>query len=124
MRWSDEEFKKRLKEVEDFSFSYIGSNLTLDMIAIRSTSNDPKKFNSAVKTFFRNLNLPAILCSFNPEVIENGLMVLGKNRPLIYAATKDNWKDMADLALMYNCPLVVFAPNDLNLLKSLTTNPT
>ncbi len=117
---SDEEFKNRLKEIEDFSFTYIGSNLTLDMVAIRSTSNDPKKFNLAVKTFSENSTLPAILCSFNPEVVENGLMVLGKNSPLIYAATKDNWKDMADLALMYNCPLAVFAPNDLKLLKSLT----
>ncbi len=116
----DEEFKNRLKEIEDFSFTYIGSNLTLDMVAIRSTSNDPKKFNLAVKTFSENSTLPAILCSFNPEVVENGLMVLGKNSPLIYAATKDNWKDMADLALMYNCPLAVFAPNDLKLLKSLT----
>lgn len=113
-------FKKRIKEVEDFSFNYIGMSLKLDMVAIRSTSNDPKKFNVAVKSFSEASALPAILCSFNPEVVENGLMVIGKNRPLIYAATKDNWKDMANLALMYNCPLVVSAPNDLNLLKSLT----
>ncbi|MDH5795876.1 MAG: acetyl-CoA decarbonylase/synthase complex subunit gamma, partial [Candidatus Bathyarchaeota archaeon] len=38
---------------------------------------------------------------------------------LLYAATKDNWKNMAELALMYDCPLAVFAPNDLKLLKSL-----
>jgi acetyl-CoA decarbonylase/synthase complex subunit gamma len=31
----------------------------------------------------------------------------------------DNWKDMAELALMYHCPLVVSAPNDLNALVSL-----
>jgi len=116
----EEEFKKRLKDVEDFSFSYIGSNLTLDMVAIRSTSSDPQKFGAAVKMFADSSHLPTVLCSFNPEVIENGLLVLGKSRPLIYAATKDNWKDMADLALMYNCPLAVFAPNDLKMLKSLT----
>ena len=115
-----EAFKKRLKEVEDFTFNYIGMNLKLDMVAIRSTSNDPKKFNEAVKVFSETSTLPAVLCSFNPEVIENGLMVVGKSRPLIYAATRDNWKDMADLALMYSCPLVVSAPNDLNTLKSLT----
>jgi len=68
---SDEELKKRLKEVESFSYTYIGSNLTLNMIAIRSTSNDPEKFNSAVKIFSETSDLPAILCSFNPEVIEN-----------------------------------------------------
>jgi len=116
----DDEFKKRVKGVEDFSYTYIGMNLSLDMIAIRSTSNDPQRFSSAVKRFMETSSLPAILCSFNPDVIENGLLVLGKNRPLIYAATEDNWRDMANLALMYDCPLAVFAPNDLTLLKSMT----
>ena len=41
-------------------------------------------------------------------------------KPLLYGATKDNWKEMAEIALMYNCPLVVFAPDDIKLLKSLT----
>jgi len=41
-------------------------------------------------------------------------------RPLIYAATEENWSDMAELALMYNCPLTIFAPNNLNLLRALS----
>jgi acetyl-CoA decarbonylase/synthase complex subunit gamma len=115
----EDEFKKRVKEIEDFLFNYIGMNLRLDMVAIRSTSNDPKKFSAAAKRFSESSKLPAVLCSLNPQVIEESLLVLGKSRPLIYAATKANWKDMADLALMYNCPLVVSAPNDLKLLKAM-----
>src|SRR5208283_2255185 len=42
-----------------------------------------------------------------------------KARPLLYAATQSNWKDMAELALMYDAPLVVSAPNDLTTLVSL-----
>ncbi|RLI40611.1 acetyl-CoA decarbonylase/synthase complex subunit gamma, partial [Candidatus Bathyarchaeota archaeon] len=38
----------------------------------------------------------------------------------IYAATKDNWKEMAELALMYKCPLAVFAPGDPELIRSLS----
>ena len=116
---NEEDFKERLKNIEDFYFSYIGNSLTLDMVAIRSTSNDPQKFQSMVKIFSDTSSLPAILCSFDPEIIRNGLALIGKNRPLIYADTKDNWKEMADLAIMYNCPLTVYAPNDLDLLKSL-----
>jgi acetyl-CoA decarbonylase/synthase complex subunit gamma len=116
---NDEDLEKRVKAVQSFTYTYIGMDLTLDMLAIRSTSNDPKKFGATVKKIMQHSNLPIILCSFNSEVIEDGLLTLGKNRPLIYAATKENWKDMADLALMYNCPLVVHAPNDLSLLKSL-----
>ena len=117
---SDEEISSRVKRTEKFSYEYIGYTLTLDMIAVRSTSNDPQKFKAAVKKVVENTNLPLILCSLNPDVLEAGLMAAPKARSLLYAATKDNWKGMAELALMYDCPLVVSAPNDLTLLSSLT----
>ncbi len=113
-------FTKRVQGVDAFSYTYIGMQLRLDMVALRSTSNEPAAFTAAVKRLAEISSRPAVLGSFIPEVMESGLLVLGKKRPLIYAATKDNWRDMADLALMYDCPLAVFAPNDLNLLRSLT----
>jgi len=116
---SDDELLGRVKKTAGFKYEYIGQELKLNMIAVRSTSDDPEKFKSAVKKVVENTSLPLILCSFNPAVLESGLVAASKMRPLIYAATKDNWKDMAELALMYDCPLAVFAPNDLNLLRSL-----
>jgi acetyl-CoA decarbonylase/synthase complex subunit gamma len=116
---SDNELLGRLKKTEGFRYEYIGQELKLNMIAVRSTADDPEKFKSAVKKVVENTSLPLILCSFNPTVLESGLVAASKRRPLIYAATKDNWKDMAELALMYDCPLAIFAPNDLNLLRSL-----
>lgn len=115
----DEELLGRVKKTQEFTYDYIGTTLKLNMIAVQSTSDDPEKFKSAVKKVAENTNLPILLCSFNPTILESGLMVISKRKPLIYAATKDNWKDMAELALMYNCPLAIFAPNDLNLLRSL-----
>jgi acetyl-CoA decarbonylase/synthase complex subunit gamma len=116
---SDEELLARVKKTEGFSYLYIGQKLKLNMIAVRSTSDDPDKFKAAVKKVAANTRLPLVLCSFNPQVMENGLMATPKTRPLIYAATENNWKDMAELSLMYDCPLVVFAPNNLKLLRSL-----
>ena len=116
----EEELLLRVKKTENFSFIYIGRELKLNMIAVRSTSNDPEKFRMTVRKVIENSKLPLVFCSLRPEVIEAGLMAAPKARPLIYAATKDNWKDMAELALMYDCPLAVFAPNDLKLLRSLT----
>jgi len=115
----DEELLGRVKKTEGFEYVYIGQKLKLNMIAIRSTSNDPEKFKTVVKKVAEGTTLPLILCSFSPEVLEAGIMAIPKQRPLLYAATKDNWKDMAELALMYSCPLAVFAPNDLKLLRSL-----
>ena len=115
----ENEILNRVKKTENFSFDYIGQSLKLNMIAVRSTSNDADKFKAAVKKVADNTNLPVILCSLNPSVVEAGLMAAPKARPLLYAATEDNWKEMAELALMYNCPLTASAPNNPKLLKSL-----
>ncbi len=117
---SEEELLKRLKKTEQWNYEYIGYTLKLDMIAVRSTSNDPEKFKTVIKKIVENTKLPLILCSLNSNVIAAGLKAAPKNRSLIYSATKENWKSMAELSLMYNCPLVVSAPNDLNMLVSLT----
>ena len=116
---AESELLERVKKTENFSYEYIGYTLKLNMIAVRSTSNDPEKFKAAVKKVAETSSLPLILCSLNPNVLEAGLMAAPNAKPLLYAATMDNWKDTAELALMYHCPIVVSAPNDLSLLVSL-----
>ena len=116
---AEQDVVDRIKHVEGFSYDYIGTQLKLDMIAVRSTSGDAEKFKATVKTVSETTKLPMILCALNSSVLEAGLMAAPKARPLLYAANKENWKDMAELALMYSCPLVVSAPNDLNTLVSL-----
>ena len=115
----EDELIKRVKEIESFSYDYIGQKLKLDLIAVRSALNDAKAFGLVVKKVSSITNLPLILCSLDPNIIEAGLIEASSRRPLIYAATKDNWKEMAELSLMYKCPLAVFSPNDLKMLKSL-----
>jgi acetyl-CoA decarbonylase/synthase complex subunit gamma len=115
----EEEMLDRVSKTERFSFEYIGQTLKLDMIAVRSTSNDPDKFAATVKKVVENTGLPLILCSLNPAVLEAGLTAAQNSRPLLYAATRENWKDMAELALKFKCPLAIFAPNDLKMLRSL-----
>ncbi len=116
---SENQILSRVNKAERFYFEYIGQKLKLDMIAVRSTSNNPDKFKTTVNLVTENTQLPLILCSLTPTVLEAGLTTTSKPKPLLYAATKDNWKEVAELALKYDCPLVVSAPNNLNLLKSL-----
>lgn len=116
---TEEEILDRVKKTDEFNFEYIGQDLKLDMVAVRSTSDDPDRFKATVKKVVENTDLPLILCSLDANVLEAGLVAAPKSRPLLYAATNDNWKDMAELALTYDCPLTVFAPHSVKLLKSL-----
>lgn len=116
---TENELVNRVKRAEQFSYEYIGYTLKLDMIAVRSTSNDPERFRATVKKVTETTSMPMILCTLNPSVAEAGLMAAPKSRPLLYAATKENWRDMAELALMYNCPLVASSPNDLDTLATI-----
>ncbi len=116
----EEEIIKRSKFAQDFTKEYIGMILKLEMVAIRSVSNNPEKFKKAVKTVVDNVKIPFMLCSFDPKILEAGLEVAKDRRPLIYAATRKNWEEVGKLALKYDVPLAVFAPNDLELLRSIT----
>lgn len=112
---------KRVQMIENFEYEYVGQKLKLDAIAIRSVTNDPEKFAKTVYTVAENTTLPLILCSLNPAVIEAALDVLNPphHRPLIYAATKDNWREMAEIARKFDVPLAIAAPGDLDMLVSL-----
>jgi acetyl-CoA decarbonylase/synthase complex subunit gamma len=115
----ENELITRVQKTENFNFEYIGNTLTLDMVAVRCTSEDADKFKTCVKKVAETTKLPLILVTLNPTIAEAGLMAAPKVRPLLYAANSTNWKDMAELAIMYDAPLVASAPNDLNGLVSL-----
>ncbi len=114
----DDELLERIRYVNDFCFKRIGEELKLDIIAIRSKSNDPDIFARCVSKVSGETKKPLIICSWTPSVLEPSLKVVGQERPLIYAATKDTWKEMGELAVKYNCPVVAFADDDMSELKS------
>src|SRR3972149_4556245 len=51
-----------------------------------------------------------------PGALAPVLEKVAPRRPLIYAATRDNWEAMAELALKYRCPLAVAEPSGLEAL--------
>ena len=116
----DNELLERIKRVESFSYTYLGDELKLNLIAVLSTSGDPSRFSASVKKVIENTNLPLVLCSFNESIIAAGLEHASGRSPLIYAATERNWKAMAELAKKNKCSLVVWAPDNLKALRSLT----
>ncbi len=110
---------ERVKKIQDFKKFYVGDFLTLDMLAVRCVSGDSAKFAATVKKVVETTELPMVLCSFDPVVLRAGLEVCAKSRPLIYAANKDNWQEVAALAEEFDVPVTLFSPGDLDGLKSL-----
>ncbi|NLX48473.1 MAG: acetyl-CoA decarbonylase/synthase complex subunit gamma [Methanospirillum sp.] len=115
-----EELVQRLRTISEFSYNYIGRDLRLDAVALRSATGDPDQFREAATTIAATCKLPLVLCSPDPDVLRVGAEAVPGRRPLLHAADRTNWREMALLALDTDSPLVVSAPDDLSGLRSLT----
>jgi len=117
----DKKISERCKAIEAFTFVRIGERLKLNMIAVRCSSKDPDRFAFVTSLITRSCKLPLILCSFDPKILKVALEKgdISDKRPLLYAATEDNWREMSELSKQYDCPVAIFAPNNITLLKSL-----
>ncbi len=118
---SGEEIVKRVNSIENFLYNYIGREMRLDAIAIRDTTGEPERFANAVRIAREHSDKPLILCTYNPKVMEKAISLIPDSRPLLYAATTENWKEMAEIALNFSSPLVVSSPGDMGKLLSLAT---
>lgn len=114
----EKDLVERVNKISNFKKFYIGKFLRVDMIAVRCVSGDATKFAAAVKKVNETTTLPLILCSFDPAILKSGLEVVKDKNPLLYAANEKNWGEVAELALEYKVPVVLFSP-DLDKLKSL-----
>nr|MDO8077666.1 acetyl-CoA decarbonylase/synthase complex subunit gamma [Candidatus Freyarchaeota archaeon] len=116
---NENELTQQVDLITHWNTFYIGQNLYLDAIAIKCASGNPDKFAKAVKTVIDYTDWPIILCSTDPQCLKAAIKAAKGKKPLLYAATKDNWKEIGEIARTEKLPLVVSAPGDLNLLKSL-----
>lgn len=113
----DNKIKERCDWVVNYKKFYVGKNLTLEGIAVRCTSGDPKRFAEVAKKV-SEYGKPMILVSLDPKCMEEALKAVADKRPLIYAANENNWREFLRLALEYKVPVTVRCKN-LDTLKSL-----
>lgn len=103
-----EQVKSLASQVDGYSVDYVGQTLNLDGLAVESASGDAATFGKYVKAVREKTKLPLILMAVDPEVMRAGLSEMEGTRPLIYAATAENWEQMASLAKEYSVPLAVY----------------
>ncbi len=104
---SEDAISKLVTEAAAFNVERVGKHLTIDGFAIDNDSKDAAKFATVVGLVKAKSNLPLTLMSANPAAIEGALAKVAADRPLVYAATKDNADAMIALAKKHNVPLAV-----------------
>lgn len=100
----DEEINRRFKTLSIYQYERIGLTLKPEMVALRHTDKD-ERFINLVKRACSEL-YSIILMSKNASVMKDALDIAKEKRPLIYAATKDNYDIFGNFSRDYGCPIV------------------
>jgi acetyl-CoA decarbonylase/synthase complex subunit gamma len=111
---------KLASDITSYSVERVGKVFKLDGIAIENASGDADTFVKCIDTIATKSNLPMILMSTNASTIAKALEVIAGARPLIYAANKDNYREMSELAKKYLCPIAIYEPGELDALAGLS----
>lgn len=105
----DDELVAKVKKVDAVAFERVEQMLKPRVVAVKAISEKAETFASAVRRAAEASRVPLVLMSDHPEVMKAALEVCSANKPLIYAATADNYEAMSALAKEYASPLVVKA---------------
>ncbi len=97
------------KDVAAYRVDYVGMALQLDGLAVEAVSGDAAPFAGAVAAVRSACTMPMILITEDPAIMAAGLAKAGGVKPLICAATADNWEAMGKLAKDNAAPLAVRA---------------
>lgn len=105
---SEEEIAKITRRVRDDVFTRVGSDLRFNGIGIENVSGSPEAFGRAVAAVEREqAHLPPVLIARDPAAFQAALVHCGSYRPLLHAASADNYPEMCALAKQHGCPLVL-----------------
>ncbi len=104
---TDEEVGGRLERFKTLEYERVGLTLRADLIAVKSVSGDAGKFETLATRVKNETDAGMILMTEDTGVMQAGLNVCADRKPLLYAATKDNVDQMADIAKGAGCPLGV-----------------
>jgi len=106
---SDEELKERVERINRLSFVRVGEEIGVDLVAVEHRAGDGGRYAEVVERVKQGTDLPLVLLCPDPETLGPALEAAADGRPLIWAATEENWEGMAALAAQHRVPLAVRA---------------
>jgi len=110
-KMSDTDVAARLKKVNELVYERVGLTLHADLVAVMSETGDAAKFTALVNKVKAGTKANIILMSEKAEALAAGTKTCADRKPLLYAATKDNFEAVAKLAKETGCLLAVKAKN-------------
>ncbi|HYA32224.1 MAG TPA: acetyl-CoA decarbonylase/synthase complex subunit gamma [Thermodesulfovibrionales bacterium] len=117
---SDDEMANVAVAVMDSEMDRVGQKLRIDAILVSNASNDPGRFEHAVKTVSAKApDVPLILSSGNPAAAEAAVRIVADKKPILYGADESNADVMASIAKTHKVTLGVTAKG-LDALSALT----
>lgn len=117
---SEEEINKIVDEVLVSEIDRVGQKLRIDAIAVNNVSGDAAKFEAVVKLISSKApEVPAILCTINPQAAEAALKHYAGKKPVLYGANEENAEAMAGVVKAQKATLGV-AAKGLDSLSALT----
>lgn len=102
---SDEEMEGRLSKVRFYQYDRIGTTLRPELVALQWTGIDHRFLDLVKKAVQQPFGI--VLMAPKASLMKEALEITKSKRPLIYAATQENWEEFGFLAKAYNCPLAV-----------------
>lgn len=99
----------KVKEADAFHVDYVGIDLFLDGYAVEATSGEADTFKAALEAVRGNTKKPIILLAPDENLAKAGLEATQGTRPLLYAATAENWEAMGAVAKEASVPLAIKA---------------
>jgi acetyl-CoA decarbonylase/synthase complex subunit gamma len=88
-------------------FDRVGLHYVTDMVALRNVSGDAAKFKAAAEAVVAGTKRPLVLISEDVAAMEAAAAAVADSKPLLYAATDNNYEAMTALAQKHGCPLAV-----------------
>lgn len=101
----------KIAQINDLKVERVGQQLSVNLIAVSNVSNCPATYTEVIGKIASLTDLPLVLMSDNVASLEAALPIVAAKKPLIYAATADNYEKIIALAKAHSCPVVVKGTN-------------
>lgn len=104
---NDADLDAKIANIADLQFDRVGQHYEVEFITLNCASGDAATFAAAAEK--AAAKKAVILKACDVAVISAALDKIAAEKPLVYAATADNYEAMVEAAKKYEVPLAVYA---------------